>query len=361
MKNKQQLKNKSTRLVNKNPVECLAIIPARSGSKGIRHKNIQEVGGKPMLAWSILHASSANNVTRTIVSTDSEEYAAIAREYGADTPFLRPAEISGDHATDLDVFFHALEWLQENEGYAPDICVHLRPTCPVRNPKIIDEIIDILQSTPNLDSVRTITPTVHPPYKMWHRRENGILTPLLEVPDMAEPWNEPRQKLPETYLQTASIDVMWANVIREQRSMTGRRIYGFVESDIYDIDSPEDLVRVNRKMKMNVAPINKKSEIKTICCDIDGVIAAIEPTNDYNLSKPREEIITHIRQLYQQGHHIILFTARGTMTGIDWRAVTEKQMKEWGVPYHELHFGKPAADYYIDDRALRDDELNQII
>lgn len=314
-----------------------------------------------MLAWSILHACAANNVTRTIVSTDCDEYAGIARKYGADTPFLRPAEISGDHDTDLDVFLHALQWLQENEDYSPDLCVHLRPTCPVRDPQMIDKIIDILQSTPNLDSVRTIAPAPHPPYKMWTRGEDGIISPLIEVPGIAEPWNEPRQSLPETYLQTANIDVVRASVIREQRSMTGRRIYGFVESDIYDIDTPEDLARVNQKMKMDVAPINKESKTKTICCDIDGVIAAIDPANDYNLSKPRGEIITHIRRLYQQGHRIILFTARGTMTGIDWRAVTEKQMKEWGVPYHELHFGKPAADYYIDDRALREDELDQII
>ncbi len=166
--------------------------------------------------------------------------------------------------------------------------------------------------------------------------------------------------MPEAYLQTANIDVVRTRVITEQKSMTGSRIYGYVETEIYDIDTSEDLARVNRRMKMHTEPIDKKAGNKTICCDIDGVIAAIVPGNDYNLSTPREDGIAHVRRLYEQGHRIILFTARGTMTGINWRETTEKQMREWGVPYHELHFGKPAADYYVDDRALREDELDQI-
>ena len=131
-------------------MEVLALIPARSGSKSVRDKNIRVVGGKPLLAWSIAHALSAKSVTRTIVSTDSAEYATIARESGAEAPFLRPAEISGDMATDLEAFQHALNWLRDHEGYAPDICVHLRPTHPVRNPTDIDRMVQILAGDPDL-------------------------------------------------------------------------------------------------------------------------------------------------------------------------------------------------------------------
>ena len=341
-------------------LECLAIIPARSGSKGISHKNIRFVGGKPLLAWSIEHAIDSRHISRVIVSTDSEQYAQIAREHGADVPFIRPPEISGDHSTDLEVFLHALGWLQENENYTPDICVHLRPTCPVRDPYVIDSIVDILRSRPDLDSVRTITPVSHPPYKMWTRDEDGYLSPVVGVPGIREAWNEPRQKLPVAYLQTASIDAVRTRVIVESQSMTGSRIYGYVEPVFYDIDTLEELEKAGNKLAEPAGCLTVSPGSKTICCDIDGVIAAIAPDNDYNLSLPRQEIIAQIRQLHRQGHRIILFTARGTMTGIDWRAVTEEQMKKWNVPYDELHFGKPAADYYVDDRALRDNELDQI-
>lgn len=342
-------------------MNTMALIPARSGSKGIPDKNIREVGGKPLMAWSIEQARASQRITRTIVSTDSEEYAQIARGYGAETPFLRPAAISGDHATDLEVFLHALHWLREHEHYVPAICVHLRPTCPIRNPAMIDEIVDILMSRPELDSVRTVSPVLHPPFKMWTRGADGLMSPVADVPGIAEPWNEPRQKLPATYLQTANIDAVRTSVIFNQQSMSGRRIYGYVESEFHDIDTPEELDRAGRILAARPAPLHGRSAPKTICFDIDGVIATKVPENDYNLAKPREEIIERIRRLHREGHRIILHTARGSMTGIDWRVVTEQQMKEWGVSYDELHFGKPAADYYVDDRALRDDELAQMM
>lgn len=342
-------------------VTCVAIIPARSGSKGIPHKNIRPVAGKPLLAWSIGHGLAATCVERVIVSTDSEEYAAIARRCGAETPFIRPAAFAADESTDLEVFQHALGWLAEHEGYEPEVCVHLRPTCPLRAHGAIDEIVEILACRPELDSVRTVTPVIHPPYKMWKRNEDGILDPLIEVPGLAEPWNEPRQKLPPTYMQTANIDAVRSRVIREQGSMTGRRIFGYVEAGMYDIDTPDELEKISLLLEAeNSAGYQNQTCNRTLCFDIDGVIASIAPENDYNLSLPRERVIERIRQFHQNGYRIILFTARGTMTGIDWRRVTERQMREWQVPYDQLCFGKPAADYYIDDRALRPDELDRI-
>jgi CMP-N,N'-diacetyllegionaminic acid synthase len=130
--------------------QVLALIPARSGSKGIPDKNIATFGGKPMLAHSIEHALQAPSVTRTVVSTDSEVYANIARQWGAECPFLRPAEISGDLSTDLEAIQHALKWLDEHEGYRPQICVHLRPTYPRRRVEDIERCIARLldDSTP---------------------------------------------------------------------------------------------------------------------------------------------------------------------------------------------------------------------
>ena len=101
--------------------------------------------------------------------------------------------------------------------------------------------------------------------------------------------------------------------------------------------------------------------MKKFCCDIDGVLATQMPPDRYHDAEPIRENVDRINRLHALGHHIVLFTARGSATGIDWREVTERQMREWGVQYHELRFGKPAADYYIDDRALLPDQLEAVV
>ncbi len=138
---------------NRKQIKILALIPARSGSESIPHKNIRLVAGKPLLAYSIEHALASRLINRTIISTDSQAYAEVARQYGAEVPFLRPSEISQGNSTDMELFTHALKWLEENENYIPDICVHLRPTYPVRKVEDIDKVIQILLDSPGIDSV----------------------------------------------------------------------------------------------------------------------------------------------------------------------------------------------------------------
>lgn len=225
----------------------LAIIPARSGSKTIPHKNIREINGRPMLAYSIDHALKSKRITRTIVSTDSHKYAEIARQHGAETPFLRPAEISQDFSTDLEVFEHALRWLQENENYTPAICVHLRPTHPVRDPAQIDEMIQILIDNDHIDSVRSVVLSPETPYKMWFRRDDGLLYPVIQT-DIHEAYNMPRQALPQTFLQNASVDVVRSEVVTGKHSMTGERIFGYVMESCFDIDTPDQLEKTKVHM-----------------------------------------------------------------------------------------------------------------
>jgi CMP-N,N'-diacetyllegionaminic acid synthase len=332
-------------------LEVLALIPARSGSKSITDKNIRPLGGKPLMAWSIAHALSARTVTRTIVSTDSTEYAAIARQFRAEAPFLRPPEISGDMATDLETFRHALGWLEEHEGFRPDICVHLRPTHPVRNPADIDRMVEILRDNPGLDSVRSVVPAPETPFKMWFRGADGLLSPVIQT-EIREAYNQPRQALPPTYLQNASIDVVRARVIREQRSMNGQHIHGYVMDAIYDIDDEAQLERAARQLSVVSGNRPTSASPKTFVFDIDGVVATIVPNLDYELAGPNHEMIRVINFLHDQGHRIVLFTARGSKTGRDWQETTRRQMAEWGVKYDALAFGKPAADYYVDDKAM---------
>lgn len=325
-------------------LNILAIIPARSGSKSIPHKNIQSLSGKPLLAYSIEHALQSKYIQRTIVSTDNEYYASIAQSYNAETPFLRPAEISTDKSTDLDVFHHALIWLKQNENYEPDIVVHLRPTTPVRNAGDIDTMIELLISNPEADSVRSVVQNTETVFKMWFIRPDGYLAPVVTDKNFPEAYNMPRQSLPLCYLQNASIDITRAETILTKKSMTGDRILGYIMPDNFDID--------HRHQLDNIPVENSKGKLCTFVFDIDGVVAFLSPENNYVLAKPNIEIINKINDLYNAGHTIILFTARGSKTGIDWAATTEKQMREWGVRFHELRLGKPFADYYIDDRML---------
>ena len=119
-------------------MDIVAIIPARSGSKSLQDKNIALLSGHPLIAYSITAAKCSALIKRVIVSTDSERYASIAVQYGAEVPFLRPAEFSTDNSTDRDFLVHAMSWLEQNKQIRPEYWVHLRPTTPLRDPKIID-------------------------------------------------------------------------------------------------------------------------------------------------------------------------------------------------------------------------------
>ena len=122
-------------------LEVLAVVPARGNSKSIPRKNIRSLGGVPLIAYSIAAGLQSRAVTRTIVSTDDEEIAAVARQYGAETPFMRPEEFSRDETLDFPVFKHALEWLAEHEDYHPDVLIQLRPTSPFRPPELLDQAV----------------------------------------------------------------------------------------------------------------------------------------------------------------------------------------------------------------------------
>lgn len=324
-------------------MNILAIIPARSGSKSIPHKNIRLIDGKPMIAYSIEHALRSKLINRVIVSTDSEEYAKIAREYGAETPFIRPVELAEDTSLDIDVFYHCLNYLKKTEGYEADIVVQLRPTYPIRNPEDIDRMIMMLQQNKNADSVRSMAMATEIPYKMWKKGENGTILPI--ATDIPECYNMPRQELPTAYYQNACIDVVRGRIILEDRSMSGKTILGYEMKDNYDIDTAKEFELAKNQLRI-------ANGSKRFVFDIDGVIAKLESSNNYKLAEANTTMIEVVNKLYDMGNEIILFTARGYVTGIDWSEVTENQLSKWGVKYHELHFGKPNADYYVDDKFI---------
>lgn len=227
--------------------EILALIPARGGSKSIPRKNILGFAGYPLISYSIAAGLAAENISRVLVSTDDERIAAIASDYGAEVPFLRPDEISQDDTPDLPVFQHALEWLQAKEGYKPEIVVQLRPTSPLRRKIHVDQAVWHLVEHPEADSIRTVCVPFQNPYKMWRIAANGFMDPLLTT-DLSEAYNLPRQALPEVYWQTGYVDAVWTATILEKNSMTGDNILPLIigADEWIDIDSPDDWRRAER-------------------------------------------------------------------------------------------------------------------
>lgn len=227
--------------------EALVIIPARGGSKSIPRKNIRTFAGYPLIAFSIAAGLASERISRVIVSTDDEEIAEIAKEYGAEVPFLRPEELSKDITPDLPVFQHALEWLQSNDQYQPQIVVQLRPTSPLRQKEHIDQAVRRLSERPDADSIRTICIPFQNPYKMWRIGADGFMQPLIST-NVSEAYNLPRQALPEVYWQTGYVDAAWSKTMLDKNSMTGDSILPLEigAEEWIDIDSPDDWIRAER-------------------------------------------------------------------------------------------------------------------
>lgn len=216
--------------------KVVAIIPARGGSKTIPGKNIKLLGGIPLIAYSIAAGLQAKKVDRVIVSTDDEKIAKVARSYGAEVPFMRPSELAQDKTADLPVFKHALDWFRENENYIPDLLVQLRPTSPFRPKESVDRAVDLLLKDDKASCVRTVVPSGQNPYKMWRFDAGEYMKPLLDVTGVKEPYNAPRQQLPETYWQTGHIDAIRPTVILEKDSMSGECILPLILDQAYAVD-----------------------------------------------------------------------------------------------------------------------------
>ncbi|GAB3170391.1 acylneuraminate cytidylyltransferase family protein [Telluribacter humicola] len=228
-------------------MEVLAMIPARGGSKGLPDKNILSLAGHPLIAYSIRAALTTPSVTRTIVSTDSPRIAEVALRYGAEVPFMRPDALAQDLSTDWEVFDHALRWLRDQQGYQPDLVVQLRPTSPVRQVTLLEKAIQRMAQEPKADSLRIVTPAPVTPYKMWTLPvgEDGPMQPLLEAPSIKEPYNQPRQILPQVYWQIGTLDVIRPHIILNNHSMSGQTILPLVVPNELAVDI-DDLASFER-------------------------------------------------------------------------------------------------------------------
>jgi CMP-N-acetylneuraminic acid synthetase len=221
----------------------MAVIPARGGSKQVPRKNLKLLGGKPLIAWSIEAARASTELDRCIVSTDDDEIADVARQYGADVPFMRPAEFAQDNTPDLPVFQHAIAWLGEHEGYRPDGLFHLRPTLPFRTASQIDDVIRLLRQT-GADCVKSIYREDHHPHKMWRMSPDGTLGPYEDTPL----WRQfgpdcARQTLPPAYWSAGLVDAFRTEVA-EAGSTIGKHVVPYLvdPEPCVDLDTERDFI-----------------------------------------------------------------------------------------------------------------------
>jgi CMP-N-acetylneuraminic acid synthetase len=230
-------------VVSRDSLQVLAVVPARGGSKGIPRKNLQLLGGKPLVAHAVEVARASRLVTRVLCSTDDPEIADVARTAGAEVPFLRPAELARDTSEDWPVFVHVLDWLEREEGWRPDLIVNLRPTSPLRRPSHVERAIELLLET-GADSVKAVCLARQHPHKMWLRQGDASIVPFLKTAfRLARGPDVSRAELEDVYWQNGVVDVTRREVIREQRVMIGRNVAGLVTeaADSIDIDTPLDL------------------------------------------------------------------------------------------------------------------------
>ena len=218
----------------------VALIPARGGSKGVPGKNIKSLNGKPLIAFTIEASLRSKSINRTIVSTDSDEIAQVSLDFGAEVPFMRPKELSGDAVLDFPVVKHAIDYLNEHENNDVNIIVFLRPTTPIRKHGEIDAVVTMLNENISADCVRTSRPAIYPPY--WMKKINNI--------GYLEPYHSHinpyvftrRQDLPKVVMCDGSVEAARVDsIIKYGEFPPGKKLAYYRDNvPFIDIDTPEE-------------------------------------------------------------------------------------------------------------------------
>ena len=224
-------------------MEYLAVIPARSGSKGLRNKNILNLGGIPLVAWSIKQAQAIASIKHIVVSTDSEEIAKIALTYGAEVPFLRPLEISQDETSTEPVILHALDFYRDNLGFEPDGVILLQPTSPLRLAGSLREAISLFEGE-NADSLLSVCENHH---FFWRKTD----FPEAMYNFQNRPRRQDIKEVDRWYRENGSIYVTKNATFRNCQNRLGGKIAMYVMREIegYEIDSATDFKVVSELMK----------------------------------------------------------------------------------------------------------------
>jgi CMP-N-acetylneuraminic acid synthetase len=225
---------------------AVAFVPARAGSERVPHKNVRPLAGHPLLAYAIETALQSGVFARVVVSTDSEEIADVARWYGADVPFLRPAEYATSTSPDIEWLSFTLEALPEKY----DLFALIRATNPFRGPAAVRRGLDQLLATPEADSLRAVELVKQHPGKTWVLEEGGrIMRPLLDQSQLDVAWHAGQyQALPSVYIQNSALEIAWTRVVTETGTREGRVVAPFFTEGYegFNVDDEEDWERAER-------------------------------------------------------------------------------------------------------------------
>ena len=248
--------DRSVALRSNNQPRIVALIPARSGSKRVVDKNIRPLAGHPLIAYSIGAALQSGVFSDVIVSTDSAQYADIARYYGAEIPFMRPAAIAGDTSPDIEWVADTLKRLADS-GRHYDCFSLLRPTSPFRLPHTIRRAWEAFSNQSGVDSLRAVERCSQHPGKMWVVRGQRM-TPLLPLGPPEQPWHSSQYpSLPEVYVQNASLEMAWSRVVFEDLTIAGNVVMPFITRDQegFDVNSPYDWQLAETMVDQNAAQL----------------------------------------------------------------------------------------------------------
>lgn len=215
----------------------LAIIPARSGSKGVTGKNVRKLYGKPLIEYSIECANLCSEITDAVVSTDDETMANIARACGGHAPFLRPKNLAEDHTPMLPVLVHALNFMERQKGIKYHYILILQPTSPLRSPQDIKEAISLMNEHPDADSVVSVVKVSDAHPVRMKRIVDGELHPYYEH----EPEGTPRQELPDAYLRNGAIYLIKRDSIVQKKSIFGTKTIPLIMPPLRSVNIDEEI------------------------------------------------------------------------------------------------------------------------
>jgi len=225
---------------------AVAFVPARSGSERVRDKNVRPLAGHPLLAYAIETARRSDSFQRVVVSTDSEEIAAVARWYGADVPFLRPPEYATSTSPDIEWLTYTLELLDESY----DVFALIRATNPFRGPDVVRRGLAQLLATPEADSIRAVELVKQHPGKMWLLSDDGrTMLPLLDQSGLDVAWHAGQyQALPEVYVQNSALEIAWTRVVTETGTREGDVLAPFLTDGLegFNVDDEDDWEHAER-------------------------------------------------------------------------------------------------------------------
>lgn len=225
---------------------AVAFVPARSGSERVPGKNVRPLAGHPLIAYAIETALQSAVFARVVVSTDSEEIADVARWYGAEVPFLRPAEYASSTSPDIEWLGFTLERLEERY----DLFAIVRATNPFRGPGAVSRGLEQLLATPEADSLRAVELVKQHPGKMWLLADHGrTMRPLLEQAHLEVAWHAGQyQALPPVYVQSSALEIAWTRVVSGTGTREGRVVTPFFTEghEGLNVDDEEDWERAER-------------------------------------------------------------------------------------------------------------------